>query len=167
MINIIRQNKGRSRTRFGILLRNLLPRYQRVLLRNPIISKHSMDDRFISCLFRMEDAAIKVSHLHRPFVNPETQEISTYINVKKTFKLLDWKCAFCKTAIKSSIDNFKTDNFTCTKCYTYYVKDNKLVSQSVLDSMVSFTEHYKKLIRENQKNFLKYIRKNEKTSSVL
>lgn len=126
-----------------------------------------MDDRFISCLFRMEDAAVNVSHLQRPFINPETREVSTYINVKRTYKILDWKCAYCKTDIKSSIDNFKTDNFTCNKCYTYYVKDTKVVSQSVLDSMVSFTEHYKNLIRENQKNFLKYIRKNEKTNSVL
>lgn len=167
MINIKRQNRGRAKTRFGILLKGLSPRYQKVLIQNPIISKNSDDDRFINCLFKMEDASIKVSHLQRPFINPETREVSTYSKVKKTYKILDWKCAYCKTEIKSAIDNFKVDNFTCTPCYTYYVKDTKIVSQSVLDSMISFTEHYKKLIRENQRKFIKYIKKNEKTSSVL
>lgn len=167
MINIKRQNRGKARTRFGILLKNLEPRYQRILLKNPIISKNSTDDRFLLCLFRIEDAAINVSHLQRPFVNPETREVSTFSSVKKSFKILDWKCAYCKCDIKSSVDNFKPDNFTCKKCYTYYVKDVNRVGQSVLDSMVEFTEHYKNLLRENQRKFLKYIRKNEKTNSLL
>jgi len=167
MINLKRQNRGKARTRFGILLKPLKPRYQKILLKNYIISKNSTDDRFINCLFAIEDASIKVSHLQRPFVNPETQEISTYANIKKSYKILDWKCAFCKCDIKCKVDNFKTNNFTCSKCYTYYVKDNNRVSQSVLDSMLAFTEHYKKLIKENQRKFLKYIRKNEKKHNVL
>lgn len=167
MINIKRQNRGKARTRFGILLKTLLPRYQRVLFKNPVISKNSGDDRFLLCIFKIEDSAIKVSHLQRPFVNPETREVSTYAQVKRSYKIIDWKCAYCKNLIKSKVDNFKIDNFTCTKCYTYYVKDVNNVSQSVLDSMLAFTEHYKKLIKENQKKFLKYIRKNEKKNSLL
>jgi copper chaperone CopZ len=167
MINIKRQNRGKARTRFGILLRTLLPRYQRVLFKNPVISKNSSDDRFLLCVFKMEDSVIKVSHLQRPFVNPETREVSTYAHVKRSYKIIDWTCAYCKNPIKSKVDNFKIDNFTCTKCYTYYVKDVNNVSQSVLDSMLEFTEHYKQLIKENQKKFLKYIRKNEKKNSLL
>ena len=166
MINIKRQNRGREKTRFGIVLKGLSPRYQRVLLKNPIISKNSSDDRFIMCLFRLEDAAINVSHLQRPFVNPETREVSTYSSIKRTFKLLDWNCAYCKNSIKSKVDNFKIDNFVCSKCYTYYVKDANNVSQSVLDSMMAFTEYHKKLIKETQRKFIKYIHKNEKTNAV-
>lgn len=167
MINITRQKRGKARTRFGILLRNLSPRYQRVLLKNPVISKNSLDDRFIMCLFRIEDASIKVSHLYRPFINPESREISTYSLIKKSYKIFDWKCAYCQKPIKSNIDNFKPENFTCKKCYTYYVKDTKKVSQCILDSMVDFTDHCKNLIRENQRKFLKYIKRNEKTNSLL
>ena len=167
MINIKRQNRGKARTRFGILLKPLLPRYRRVLLKNPVILKSSNNDRFLLCVFKMEDSIIKVSHLQRPFINPETREVSTYAQVKRTYKLIDWNCAYCKKPITSKVDNFKIDNFTCTKCYTYYVKDVNSVSQSVLDSMLSFTEHYKKLIKENQKKFLKYIRKNEKKNSLI
>jgi hypothetical protein len=115
----------------------------------------------------MEDARIKVSHLNRPFVNPETREVSTYSHVKKEYKILDWTCAYCKKPIKSKIDEFKPSNFVCVKCYTYYVKDVNKVGQMVIDSMVSFVEYYKGLIKENQKKFLKYIKKNEKTNSLL
>jgi hypothetical protein len=166
MIKIIRQNRGRAKTRFGILLKNLAPRYQRILFNNPIISKNSMDDRFILCLFKMEDDRIKVSYLERPFINPETREISTYSEIKKTYRILDWECAYCKTPIKSKINYFKADNFTCSKCYTYYVKDLNSISQIILKSMVNFTDYYKRLLKENQQKFLKYIKKNEKKSSV-
>ena len=147
MINIIRQNRGKARTRYNILLRVLKPRHQTILLKNKYISKHNMDDRFIRCIFLMEDANINVSSLQRPFINPETREISTYYNIKKSYKLLDWTCAYCKADIKSSVENFDINNFVCSKCYTYYVKDSKNVSQSVLNSMITFSNHYKKLLK--------------------
>lgn len=162
MINIVRQNRGRAKTRFNILLKGLLPRYQKVLLKNPIISRYSTDDRFIKCLFKIEDARIKVSHLTRPFINSETREVSDYSTVKKSFKELDWECAYCEVEIKSKVDNFKTQNFVCPKCHKHYVKDGKLVNQLVLDSMVKFVNHYKSMMRENQKMFLKYINKNKR-----
>jgi hypothetical protein len=167
MINIKRQNRGRAKTRFGILLSGLAPRYQRILLKNPIIQNNSTDDRFIMCLFRIEDMRIKVSHLQRPFINPETREISTYSQIKESYKYLNWTCAYCKTDIKSKIDNFKVDNFSCKKCYNYYVKDANKVDKSVMDSMIKFTEHYKNLIKQNQKTFIKYVKRNEKKNSIL
>lgn len=167
MIKLIRQNRGKAKTRFNILLRVLPPRYQKILLKNPVISKNSTDDRFISCIFKIEDSNIKVSHLNRPFIHPESREVSSYANIKKTYKILDWKCAYCNKSIKSKIDYFKPDNFVCVKCYKYYVKDVNRVDQVVLDSMVSFTDYCKTLLRENQKKFIKYIKKNEKTNTLL
>ncbi len=167
MIKIKRQNKGRAKTRFGILLSSLPPRYQRILLKNEVIKKNADDDQFLNCLFQMEEARINISYNQRPFVNLETREISTYSNVKDSYKILDWDCAFCKAPIKSRVDKFNSENFCCKKCYTYYIKDNKKVSQLVIDSMVKFGDHYKKLLRETQQKFIKYIKKNEKRNSLL
>ena len=164
---IKRQNKGRTKTRFGIVLSLLKPRYQRILMKNNVIKKNSDDDRFISCLFRIEDSRIKVSYNRRPFINLETREVSTYTTVKDSYKILDWSCAFCKTSIKSRIDKFESDNFCCNKCYAYYIKDNNRVSQLVIDSMVKFTDHYKQILLKTQKQFIKYIKKNEKRNSLL
>jgi hypothetical protein len=167
MIEIKRQKRGRTKTRFEIVLSLLKPRYKRILLKNSVIKKNSEDDRFLRCLFRIEDSRVMVSYKTRPFVNLETREISTYASVKDSYKILDWKCAFCKTNIKSRIDKFEADNFCCEKCYTYYIKDSKKISQLVIDSMVSFTDHYKKKMIETQKQFIKYIKKNEKRHSLL
>jgi len=166
-IIIKRQKRGRASTRFGILLKTLAPRYQRVLIENPIIRKNSTDDRFIRCLFLIEDSRIRVSHLQRPHVHPVTREISTFSSIKQSYNFLDWNCAYCKTHIKSNVNKFRVDNFVCRKCYKYYVKDVNLISESVMDSMIKFTDHYKKIIREDQQKFLKYIKRNEKKNSLL
>lgn len=168
MITIIRQNRGRAKTKYNILLKGLAPRYQRILMDNPVIKKNSTDDRFILSLFKIEDAKIKVSYLKRPFFNLETQEVSEYASIKNTYKILDWNCAFCKTPIKSKIDNLRSENFVCDPCTKYYkVKEMKKVSDLVVSSMIKFVEHYKAILKENQKMFLKYIKKNEKRSTLL
>lgn len=167
MINIVRQNRGRAKTRFGILLSKLKPRHQRILMKNEVIRKNSNDDRFLNCLFQIEDAKINISYNNRPFVNLGTREVSTYASVKDSYKILDWECGFCKTKIKSRVDNFDSSNFTCAKCYKYYIKNSSTVSQIVIDSMVEFGNYYKGLLLETQKKFIKYIKRNEKRNSLL
>lgn len=167
-IQLKRQNRGRAKTRFGILLGNLSPRYRRILQKNEVIKKNSNDDRFILCLFKIEDARIKISHLQRPFFNLDTREVSEYANIRRSYKVLEWKCAFCKTPIQTKIDNFKSDNFVCSPCYKYYkIKESKKVSELIVTSMIKFVEHYKNLLKENQTMFLKYIKKNEKKTTLL
>jgi hypothetical protein len=109
----------------------------------------------------MEDANIKVSYLKRPFINPESKEVSTYSNVINQYKIFDWSCAYCKTPIKSRIDNYKASNFTCQKCFNYYIKDSQTYNQRIVDASVEFTTFCKRLMLDNQKKFIKYIKKNE------
>jgi len=161
MIELKRQNRGKAPTKWGILLRGLAPRYKKILANNPIFKKYSNDDRFILSVFSIEDSNIKVSHLQRPFINPESKEVSTFANVINQYKVFNWNCAYCRTPIKSRIDNYKASNFTCTKCFNYYIKDTKTYNQRIVDSSVEFTTYCRKLMIENQKKFIKYIKKNE------
>ena len=160
MIEIKRQNRGKAPTKWGILLKGLPPRYRKILSNNLIFKRH-YDDRFILSIFKMEDANIKVSYLKRPFINPESKEVSTYTNVINQYKIFDWSCAYCKTPIKSRIDNYKASNFTCTKCFNYYIKDSQTYNQRIVDASVEFTTFCKRLMLDNQKKFIKYIKKNE------
>jgi len=161
-MEIRRQKAGKNPTKHGIILKGLAPRYQRVLKENPVIKKYSDDDRFIKAIFRMEDGRIRVSHLQRPFVQPESKEVTTYNAVKDSYRIFDWHCAYCKTPIKSRVDNFKPSNFTCPKCFKYYLKDSEIIDQRVIESSLAFTESCKRKMIDNQKSFIKYIRKNEK-----
>lgn len=159
MIDIRRQNKGRAKTRFGILLSPLKPRHQRVLLENPIIQKNATDDRFIRCILRMEDARVSISYLKRPYIDRNKKEILSFFDLRRSLKFLDWNCAYCKVPIKSEIHNYKAENFTCKKCFDYYVKNARIVSQRLIDETLKFTEHHKRIIKSDQDKFLKYIKR--------
>lgn len=159
---IRRQKAGKTPTKWGIVTKGLAPRYQRVLKENPVIKKYADDDRFIRAIFWMEDQRINVSHNLRPFINPETKEINTYHNVKDSYKIFDWHCAYCQTPIKSRIDNFKPSNFTCEKCFKYYLKGSEIIDQRVIEASLAFTENCKRKMIDNQKSFIKYIKKNDK-----
>jgi hypothetical protein len=161
MIEIRRQNQGRARTKFGILLSPLKPRYQKVLMENPIIKKNSDDDRFIRCILRMEDSRISVSHLTRPYINHVDKSVTKFHDVKKSFKFLDWECAYCKVHIKTEIHNYDPTNFTCKKCYDYYVKNSRFINQRIIDASLKFTDHHKKMLKSDQAKFIKYIKQND------
>lgn len=160
-IEIKRQKRGKTPTKWGIVLKGLPPRYQNILKENPIFAKYP-DDRFVEAIFRMEDNRIRVSHKQRPFIQPESKEITSYDAVKDSYKIFDWHCAYCRTPIKSRIDNYKPSNFTCDKCFKYYLKGSEIIDQRVIESSLAFTESCKRKMIDNQKSFIKYIRKNEK-----
>lgn len=161
MIDIRRQKQGRARTKFGILLSPLKPRHQRILIENPILKKHAYDDRFIRCILMIEDSRINVSHLMRPYVNHNDKTITLFHEVKKSFRFLDWKCSYCNRSIKTEINNYEPENFTCEQCYNYYVKNSKFINQRLIDASLKFTDHQKKIHRANQAKFIKYIKKND------
>jgi hypothetical protein len=162
MVEIRRQNAGKTPTKYGIVTKGLKPRYKKVLNENPVIKKYSDDDRFIQAIFRIEDEKIRLSHLQRPFVHPVSKEIYTFECIKDSYKIFNWECAYCKIPIQSRIDRFSPDNFTCEKCYKYYIKDSKKINQRIIESSLSFTEKCKRMMIDNQKSFLKYLKKNEK-----
>jgi hypothetical protein len=160
MIKFKRQNLGRAKTRFGILLSPLKPRHRKILLDNPILKKNSNDDRFLNCIFSLEDSKMRVSHNIRPYLNRKDKSVSTFMKSKEINRFLDWNCAYCRTEIKSEINNYEPENFVCEKCYNYYIKNSKFVNERIIDSSVKFTDQYKRKLKEEQLKFLKYIRKN-------
>lgn len=161
MIEIRRQNQGRAKTRFGILLSPLKPRHRKVLLDNPILRRNSNDDRFIRCILRMEDAKTNISYLNRPYINRTNKEIVSFFDLRRSLKFLDWKCAYCQCDIKTEIHNYKPENFTCKKCFNYFVKNSKFINQRLIDETLKFTEYHKSLMKADQAKFLKYIKKND------
>lgn len=162
MIEIRRQNVGKTPTKYGIVTKGLKPRYKKILNDNLVIKKYSDDDRFIRAIFKIEDEKIRISHLQRPFVHPVSKEIHPFESIKDSYRIFNWECAYCKTPIESRMDRFSPDNFTCKKCYTYYIKDSKKINQRIIESSLSFTENCKRMMIDNQKSFIKYLRKNEK-----
>lgn len=162
-MEIKRQNIGRNPTRFGIVLNLLKPRYRKILLENSIIKRWSVDDKMIRRIFSIEDKRIKVSHLNKVFIEPKRMIIDSFKKIRETYNWFDWECAFCKTAIKSRIDNYEPSNFTCKKCDNVYLKGTKKIPKRIIESSLDFTEHVKKLMKDDQQKLIKYIRKNDES----
>jgi hypothetical protein len=167
MIEIKRQNVGKNPTKYGIVLKLLSPRYRKILKSNPVIKKYSTDDRFIRAIFRIEDLHTNISYLKRASVHPETKEISTFSNIKTSYKYFNWNCAYCNSDISSKLGDMKPSNYTCKKCFDYYIKDNRKYDKRIIESSLLFTEKCKQLMIDNQNQFLKYIKRNEKPSKLL
>lgn len=162
MITIKRQNLGRTLTRFGIVLKLLKPSHRKILKDNICIKKYSHDDRFIIAIFTIEDLLDNLSYVNKPSIHPETKEISTRIKINRSYKYFDWNCAYCNIEIKSKFGDMSPSNYTCEKCFNYYIKDNKKYDKRIVESSLKFTEKCKQSMIDNQTMILKYIKKNEK-----
>jgi len=158
-MEIVRQNLGKRPTRFGIVLDRLKPRHQKILKKNLIIRNNSTDDRYLNCIFKIEDRLTQVSHLKRVFIEPESGEISSFKKIKESYRLFDWTCTFCNTSIKSRIDNYEPGNFTCKRCENTYIKGTKRIPRKIIEESIRFTDHVKALIKSDQQKILKYIKK--------
>lgn len=158
---IKRQNRGKRRTRFGIVLDLLLPRHQALLTDNELLKEHSGDDDYLSIIFKMEDKLKDNQNQKKLYVDPHTNEIVDVIQMNRNLKLVKWNCAYCRVEIESSLTNFEPENFTCSKCFEKYLKDNKWIPDVILQDSLAFTKHCKKLLREDQKNFINYLKRSK------
>ena len=154
---IKRGNVGKNPTRHGIILQGLKPRYRNVLKKYEFIKEDCNDDVFVNLLFSLVDRETQYKNQSKFFIDPTDNEIKDRKLLIDEIRIVPWICSFCEKDIKSKMDNFSIKNFVCDNCYDIYVKDEKKISQLILENSVEFTEHCKRLINKDRKTFLKYI----------
>lgn len=154
---IKRQKIGRRPTRFGIVLDELPPRHQKFLLENYFLKELSKDDRTLNILFLLEDKRIQNVNKNKLFIDPKTKEVFDKKTIQKRLNQIDWNCTYCKKDIKSSMNNFDTENFVCDSCIKREIGDSKWIPEAVIRNSYDFTLHCKKLLKIEQKKFIKYI----------
>tara|TARA_R110000787_G_scaffold160480_2_gene274127 strand:+ start:389 stop:868 length:480 start_codon:yes stop_codon:yes gene_type:complete len=156
-MKITRSKAGKNPTRHGIVLRGLKPTYKEVLKKHEFIKDHCKDDNFVHLLFSLIDRENIQKNKSKYFIDPTDGEVKDRKILIDEIKIVPWKCSYCECKIKSKMEDFSTKNFTCKKCYKAYVKDEKKISQLVLENSVEFAELCKRLINRDRKTFLKYI----------
>jgi len=156
---IKRQNRGKRKTRFGIILDLLLPKHQHILLKNELLKSNSDDDIFLHNVFKLEDINATRPSLRKIYIDPHTNNCVDYPQMKRNLKLVHWKCAYCRCVIESKTDYFKPDNFVCSKCYEKYLDGVKWVPDIILQDSLDFTKHCTKLLRKSQKDIIEYLKK--------
>ncbi len=156
-IKINRGKAGKTPTKHGIILKDLKPRYVNTLKKYEFIKDDCADDNFVHILFSLIDRETTYKNKSKYFIDPTDGEVKDRRVLLEEIKNIPWNCSFCEKDILSRMENFKIKNFVCEDCYEIYAKDEKKVSQLVLENAVNFTEHCKRLINKDRKTFLKYI----------
>ena len=156
-MKITRSKAGKNPTKHGIVLKGLKPAYQEVLKKYEFIKDYCIDDNFLHILFNLVDKENVHKNKSKYLIDPTDNKVKDRKTLNEEIKIVPWKCSFCKSNIRSQMEDFSTRNFTCENCYAVYVKDKKIISQLVLENSVEFTEHCRRLINQDRKAFLKYI----------
>ena len=93
------------------------------------------------------------------YLCPYSNEILNIKEIIKKSKLIDWNCAFCSIAIKSSLNDFNSSNFVCNKCYKSYVEERSTISKVIANNSLDFRRYCQQLLLNNGKKMTKWVRK--------
>lgn len=164
MYKVRKINFGWYRRRHGILLENLPPSKQNLLLENDFMKWLESDPQTFEVIFKIEDMHEHEKNPNKILWNPFRETFTTIKEVEADSNLVNWTCAICTAPIKTKIDSKKVENFVCKKCSESHNSRNKIVDQRIIDSSVKFTKHCKSLLKGEQSEFLRYIRKSNSIS---
>jgi hypothetical protein len=151
-------NFGWYKRRHGILLENLPPSKQRLLLENHFMKWLDSDPQTFEIIFKIEDMHEHEKNPNKILWNPFRETFTTIKEVEADSNLIDWNCSICSSPIKTRMDSKKIENFVCKKCSEAHNSRNKKVDQRIIDSSIKFTKHCKSLLKGEQREFLSYVR---------
>ena len=156
--NIQRTGGPYPRNRYGIRYDSISKQQRRLLLEHPIIKDRAQDDQFLQIIFELCRHR-HVDRFDKLYYDWSTEEFVKLDVLKESYDTIDWKCALSDRDIRSNINNFNAENFVHPE---YWDTLSGGVDSRIWESSVRFQKHVKKLLLNQQKEFLKLVRKNSK-----
>ena len=158
--NIKRTGGPYPRNRFGVRYDSISKQQRRLLLEHPILKDRAQSDQFLHIIFEV------CRHRHVDRFDKFYYDLSTdsFVNMselKENYDTIDWVCAISCRDIRSNINDFSPSNFIHEE-YLDILNPN-FVDARIVKSSVLFQKHVKKLLLNQQKEFLKLARKNSKS----
>lgn len=148
--------KSTRYTRHGICLRSVPTFISNYILENPQFSEVT-EDKHIEILFKLKEREVKVLKEQSTLLCPYTGVPTDIKEIEKNANKIKWNCFSCDATILSSNNNFSKSNLLCKSCLESKPEiDNK----EFLLYTEKFREEVKRVLGSDQKNLIKYIRKN-------
>lgn len=157
---IRRTNGPYPRNRYGVRYDSISKQQRRLLLDHPIMAERAQSDQFLHIIFEICRYHI-VDKFDKFYYNWSTDSFMQIEELKKSYNLIDWHCAISGLPIKSDIDDFSPNNFVHPEYRD--ILNNGMIDSRILESSVKFQKQVKKLLLNEQKEFLKHARKNSKS----
>ena len=162
MYKIRKINFGWYRRRHGILLENLPPSKQQLILDNHFFKFLNNDTQALEVIFKVEDLNDHEKSLKKLYWNPFRSTFNTLKEIGEDMGYLEWSCAICKTDIKAKMSYKKVENLVCTKCQKVHHSKNQVIDQRIIASSTKFLKACKMLFKGEQKEFLTYVKRSTK-----
>ena len=156
--NIHRTGGPYPRNRYGVRYDSISKQQRRLLLEHPIIKDRAHNDQFLQIIFELCRHR-HVDRFDKLYYDWSTDEFVKLDVLKESYNTIDWKCALSDRDIRSNINNFSAENFVHPD---YWDTLSGGVDSRIWESSVCFQKHVKKLLLNQQKEFLKLARKNSK-----
>ena len=157
--NIKRTGGPYPRNRYGVRYDSISKQQRRLLLEHPIIKERAQDDQFLHIIFEVCRHR-HVDRFDKLYFDWSTSEFVKMEELKESYDTIDWKCALSDKDIRSNINDFSAENFVHTE---YHDTLGGSIDSRIWESSVLFQKHVKKLLMNQQKEFLKIVRKNSKS----
>ena len=156
-------NFGWYRRRHGILLENLPPSKQRLLLENHFLKWIKPDPQTYEIIFKIEDNINLTKSRHKTYWNPYREDFTVKRELIEDSLILDWHCAICKADIKCKMTSHKkVENYVCSNCQESHNSKNRKIDQRIIDSSKEFINHCKVVLKKEQREFMNYIKRSTK-----
>jgi len=163
-LKIIKSNNNKQAHRYQVRLDGLPRSMRKFLIENRSLNEWAGNIQFLEQILRMENKKIhsKTNVLvNKLFFDRTTGEPMLMENLIKSYDTVDWFCAISRKPIKARFNNFQLENFVHPEYSD--VLSNPMVDSRILKSSVEFRKYCKKLLLEDQQEFLRIVKKGKKS----
>jgi hypothetical protein len=147
------------RNRYGVCYEGLSRQQRRLLLENPLLKERAQDDQFLQILFEVSRYTNRTSK-NKYYYDWSTGDFMKMEDLQENYDTIDWTCALSGEPIRSNINNFSPENFVHPSYHD--TLGGNVVDARIVKSSIEFQQHIKKLLLNQQEEFLKLVRKNSK-----
>ena len=161
-ISITRTAGPNPRNRYGIILAPLAKLYRKFLVDHRHIKRWSDDDRFVSCVLRMQKPAVRSVILTKKYWDHSNSILVDLVTLHDNCNTVEWICAISLKPIKAKFMNFDLENFLHPEYYD--ILKAPMIDSRILKSSIEFRKKCKKLLLDERQEFLRLAKKNAKRS---
>ena len=152
---------GKAPRKHGVMLKFLTPDQKRFLFDNKHLKFISRSKSTMEALFHIFYQEQLRKDGRAVFNNPHIGSFTNRHQLNKDAQLIDWTCAICKEEIRSSMNDYSPENFLCDKCQEAH-SGSKRIDSRIKKNSLDFTQFCKTMLKQEQIDFLKFVKVNRK-----
>lgn len=148
--------------RYGVVLKHLPRSVRHFLIENRSLNEWAYDMIFLEQIVRIELNNLKIknstkrSKLYYDFTTDSAIPMDELVD---SYDTIEWTCAISKKPIQSKFNNFSLENFVHPE-YLDVLK-TPMVDSRILKSSIEFRKYCKKLLLEEQKEFMRVVKRGQ------